>query len=367
MSDPLDDPRATDLLAARPDDVSALAANFRAAAGESDTTAAGLNAAQTDGTWTGRAADAFRRAIGRLPRALGRVRDGYSAVADALTIYEPELSRIQSAFIAVITELNDAQTRLGTARTGAQAAHAAFATTLGNRAAVQRAVADAELELARADGAVDAYGREIAALTGRAFALLDEFATVRAQCRDAIAAAQRAAPVRPESASSTLTVPNGALPGVQARMTILPAGASGGVILSAPDRQRIESMIQRADALLGTPYVSGGGHGDWGSGGGLDCSGFVSAVLRSGGYLNAPVTTEGFQGQAGIANGPGRLVTIYDRTDCGTNEHVIIDLNGRFYESGGGGASGGAPFVHRFTPSSSYLASFNTILHPAGL
>jgi hypothetical protein len=46
---------------------------------------------------------------------------------------------------------------------------------------------------------------------------------------------------------------------------------------------------------------------------------------------------------------------------------VIIDINGRFYESGGGSASGGAPFVHQFTPSAEYLASFNTILHPAGL
>ena len=46
---------------------------------------------------------------------------------------------------------------------------------------------------------------------------------------------------------------------------------------------------------------------------------------------------------------------------------MIIDLNGTFYESGGGSASGGAPYVHRFDPSASYLASFNTVLHPAGL
>jgi cell wall-associated NlpC family hydrolase len=123
-------------------------------------------------------------------------------------------------------------------------------------------------------------------------------------------------------------------------------------------------MIRAADGLLGTPYVYGGGHG---GGGGLDCSGFVSAVLRSGGYLNGAVTTEGFASQPGIASGPGQYVTIYDRTGCGANEHVIININGRFYESGGGSASGGAPFVHQFTPNAAYLSSFNTILHPAGL
>jgi cell wall-associated NlpC family hydrolase len=330
MSDPLTDPRATDLLAARPDDVGALAAGFRAAAGESDSTASGLTAAQHDGTWTGRAADAFRRAIGRLPRALGPVRDGYAAVAGALAAYEPELSQLQSSFVAVMAEVSDTQARLRVTDT-------------------------------------DAYRRDLAAQTSRAFSLLDEFATVRAQCRDAVAAAQRTAPVAPQPAGAALTTAAGPAPSSGSGGLTTPPDATGGVALSGAERARIQSMIGRADALLGTPYVSGGGHGAWGSGGGLDCSGFVSAVLRSGGYLNAPVTTEGFAGQPGIADGPGRFVTIYDRTGCGANEHVIIDLNGRFYESGGGSATGGAPFVHRFTPPGAYLASFNTVLHPAGL
>ena len=69
----------------------------------------------------------------------------------------------------------------------------------------------------------------------------------------------------------------------------------------------------------------------------------------------------------GISTGPGRYVTIYDRTGCGPNEHVIIAINGRFYESGGGSASGGAPMVHQFAPSAAYLSSFNSVLHPTGL
>jgi cell wall-associated NlpC family hydrolase len=339
---PLQDLRADDLLAARPDDVAALAARFRTAAGESELTAAGLSAARSDGLWRGRAAEAFRRAIGRLPFELSRVRAGYAVVAEALTRYEPELARIQSEFVQVVDQLSDADSRLGPTQ------------------------ASAELALAHAGGSADTYGQEIIRLTARGFALLDEFSTAREACRVSVAGAQRTAWTRPQprqgvGAAGALSTTGGLFLGNT------PAGTSASAEPPAPARARIEAMIARADALLNTPYVHGGGHGAWATGAGLDCSGFVSAVLHSGGYLNAPQTTEGFSGQPGLTHGPGRFVTIYDRTGCGANEHVIIDLNGHFFESGGGSGSGGAPFVHRFTPSSTYLASFNTILHPAGL
>jgi hypothetical protein len=66
-------------------------------------------------------------------------------------------------------------------------------------------------------------------------------------------------------------------------------------------------------------------------------------------------------------------VTIYDRT--GSDGHVIIDIGGQFYESGGGsgslsggvegGLAGGVAKIGR--PSDSHLSTFGTILHPAGL
>lgn len=208
MSDPLEDPRATDLLAARPDDVSALAANFRAAAAESDITAAGLSAARNDGTWTGRAAAAFRRAIGLLPSGLYRVRDGYADVAGALTVYEPELSRIQAAFVQVVAERADVQSRLGIAQATAATAQSDFVIAQQNRHLRPRTLAGAELSVASADAAVDGYRRELATLTVRAFALLDEFTAVRAGCRDLIAAAQRTAPVRPESGQGVTIIPS---------------------------------------------------------------------------------------------------------------------------------------------------------------
>ena len=73
--------------------------------------------------------------------------------------------------------------------------------------------------------------------------------------------------------------------------------------------------------------------------------------------------------QPGIEQGPGQYVTIYDRTGSGENGHVIIDINGQFYESGGeSGAWGGGGGVEKIgTPSASYLATFNAVLHPAGL
>jgi cell wall-associated NlpC family hydrolase len=149
-------------------------------------------------------------------------------------------------------------------------------------------------------------------------------------------------------------------------VTAAPAvpGASG----LAPSA--VQAMVSKADSLLGKPYVWGGGHGDFGPQPGYDCSGFVSAVLHAGGYLSAPQDTQTLPDQPGIAAGPGQYVTIYDRTDAGLgSDHVIIDLDGQFYESGGGhGAWGGGGGVERIgTPSAAYLASFNQVLHPEGL
>ncbi|MDE3134484.1 MAG: C40 family peptidase [Acidobacteriota bacterium] len=75
-------------------------------------------------------------------------------------------------------------------------------------------------------------------------------------------------------------------------------------------------MLNEAHLLNGLPYVWGGGHTDpaWVVGGGYDCSGFVSEVLHSAGYLSAPDTTQTLPGSAGIVKGPGKYVTLYDRT-----------------------------------------------------
>ncbi|HWE09007.1 MAG TPA: hypothetical protein VG325_06620 [Solirubrobacteraceae bacterium] len=146
------------------------------------------------------------------------------------------------------------------------------------------------------------------------------------------------------------------------------AGLTGGISAGGAPTQ-VQAMVDQANALVGKPYVWGGGHSGWGPETGYDCSGFVSAVLHAGGYLSSPADTVSLPSQAGIESGPGQYVTIYDRSGAGENGHVIIDINGQFYESGGeSGAWGGGGGVAKIgTPSASYLATFNDVLHPAGL
>jgi len=143
-------------------------------------------------------------------------------------------------------------------------------------------------------------------------------------------------------------------------------GASGGVGVGDP---RVAAMVNEANSLVGKPYVYGGGHSGWGPQAGYDCSGFVSAVLHAGGYLTSPVDTTALPSQPDMVSGPGQYVTVYDRALPGQSGHVIIEINGQFYESGGmHGAWGGGGGVQKIgTPSASYLATFPTVLHPDGL
>ena len=152
-------------------------------------------------------------------------------------------------------------------------------------------------------------------------------------------------------------------------LTTPSGGAAFGAQATSVGDPRIQSMIQEADSLVGKPYVWGGGHNNFGPQSGYDCSGFVSAVLHAGGYLTSPQDTETLPTAAGMQSGPGQYVTVYDRTTPGQEGHVIMEINGQFYESGGEqGTWGGGGGVQKIsTPSAAYLSTFNLILHPAGL
>jgi cell wall-associated NlpC family hydrolase len=151
-----------------------------------------------------------------------------------------------------------------------------------------------------------------------------------------------------------------ALSAAQGMPTGVPAGGGAAAV---------QKMVAMADSLVGKPYVFGGGHSGWSPQSGYDCSGFVSAVLHAGGYLTSPADTVNLPNQSGIEQGPGQYVTIYDRPLSGENGHVMIEINGQFYESGGmhgpWGGGGGVQKIDR--PSDSYLATFTSVLHPAGL
>jgi len=141
------------------------------------------------------------------------------------------------------------------------------------------------------------------------------------------------------------------------------------VLAAGNGASRVQAMVQQADSLIGRPYVIGGGHYGFGPSSGYDCSGFVSAVLHAGGYLTQPVDTTALPNQPGILPGPGQYVTIYDRALPGQSGHVMIEIDGQFYESGGeAGPWGGGGGVEAIAqPADSYLATFPTVLHPVGL
>lgn len=159
------------------------------------------------------------------------------------------------------------------------------------------------------------------------------------------------------------------LTGTSPTASTLPTTTTGGVSADGSSNPQVQAMVNEADSLVGTPYVYGGGHSGWGPQAGYDCSGFVSAVLHAGGYLSSPQDTVTLPSQAGMVSGPGQYVTVYDRALPGESGHVIIDINGQFYESGGShGAWGGGGGVEKIgTPSAAYLATFPTVLHPEGL
>ena len=146
-------------------------------------------------------------------------------------------------------------------------------------------------------------------------------------------------------------------------------GGQGSVDPQSPTasaQAKVTAMLTTANLLNGLPYIFGGGHSSWTVGPGYDCSGFVSAVLHSAGYLSTPQDTQTLPSQPGILTGPGKWVTIYDRTDGGAlgQDHVIVDIDGQWWESGGTTNAG----VHQMPGvSSSYRSTFNLTLHPAGL
>ncbi len=144
-----------------------------------------------------------------------------------------------------------------------------------------------------------------------------------------------------------------------------------GLRWNSSGHRKVAVMRTTARLLDGMVYKWGGGHSNWMITTGYDCSGFVSMVLHSVGFLRAPATTQTLPYQRGILTGRGRWVTIYDRSDAGSgSDHVIIDIRGEWWESGGSSFNGGAGSVHRINRKSltrAYLESFNLVLHPWGL
>lgn len=369
MPSPLDDPRASDLLSAQPDDVHAVAANFAAAAHEATLTAAGLTAAREDGVWTGHAATSFRQAVGRMPSELDRVRSGYAAVADALRAYEPELARIQSDFTRVIAALESEQTQLQLAQATAQEARDAIVRAGAMPRFDPRAARADELAAARADGVVGRHTADIAALRARAYALLDAFETVRDTCRAAVAAAQRTAPVDPDPGRGRVILgPGGRIERVarvQARVVARDAASAAQAQAEQHEEQRrVATMLARAEAMLTARSTGAPGS----AAEHVAAAAFAATIIAAGasrlrdGRAQAAAADAELDHAGELKDGAGRRVTIYSRA-AEAERRALIDIDGAYFES----SAGRPPFRHPVTPTLDYLGSFDTVRHPAGL
>jgi cell wall-associated NlpC family hydrolase len=100
----------------------------------------------------------------------------------------------------------------------------------------------------------------------------------------------------------------------------------------------IEAAINAANALVGQPYVWGGGHSSWISRG-YDCSGSVSFALGAAGFLAAPLDSSHLEEWG--APGPGRWMTVYANSG-----HAFAVIAGVRWDTVGD-ARGSGPRWHR--------------------
>jgi cell wall-associated NlpC family hydrolase len=82
-----------------------------------------------------------------------------------------------------------------------------------------------------------------------------------------------------------------------------------GIALPPPNApQVVQDVIDNANAIVGRPYIWGGGHGSFYSHG-YDCSGAVSFALFGGGLIPRPLTSGELEGWG--EPGPGKWITVY--------------------------------------------------------
>jgi hypothetical protein len=138
-------------------------------------------------------------------------------------------------------------------------------------------------------------------------------------------------PRRAASASSDdveLSRPATAGDGIE-QATALPNGIALPP-LEAPEAVR--QMIEAGNQIARTPYLWGGGHGKWVDKG-YDCSGSVSFVLASAGYLNSPLASGPLMSWG--EPGPGKWVTIYSHEG-----HVFMVVAGIRFDTSGARETG---------------------------
>src|SRR5918992_526113 len=121
--------------------------------------------------------------------------------------------------------------------------------------------------------------------------------------------------------------------------------------LEAPEAVR--RMIEAGNVIARSPYLWGGGHGKWVDKG-YDCSGSVSFVLASAGYLEAPLASGPLMSWG--APGPGKWVTIYSHEG-----HVFMEVAGIRFDTSGARETG-SRWQNEMRSTAGFVAR-----HPPGL
>ena len=130
-------------------------------------------------------------------------------------------------------------------------------------------------------------------------------------------------PTQAASAGLSASRPPSAGDGVD-QATALPNGIALPP-LEAPEAVR--QMIEAGNQIARTPYLWGGGHGKWVDSG-YDCSGSVSFVLASAGFLDSPLASGPLMSWG--EPGPGKWVTIYSNPG-----HVYMVVAGIRFDTSG--------------------------------
>ncbi len=111
-----------------------------------------------------------------------------------------------------------------------------------------------------------------------------------------------------------------------------------GIALPPPNApQAVKDAVANANAIVGRPYIWGGGHGSWYSHG-YDCSGAVSFALFGGGLIPRPLTSSELEGWG--APGPGKWITVYANAS-----HTFAEIAGLRWDTSGT-ESGSGPRWH---------------------
>ncbi len=127
----------------------------------------------------------------------------------------------------------------------------------------------------------------------------------------------------------------------------------GNVLAPSHAPRAVRRVIAAANRIARTPYVWGGGHGNWSSPG-YDCSGSVSYALHGGRLLKTAMASGGFTGWG--RPGKGRWITVY-----ANGGHAYMVVAGMRYDTTAFKA-GGNRWTSAQRPPAGYV-----VRHPAGL